>query len=149
MNPLRQPHSIAARLGYTGVLPFLFSAVNLHTGWPLFNGFALQIFVLYSAIILSFLGGIRWGLGILQQPLRTVSMLLAVLPSLIALACLLLSQPFWQIAALLLAFSLQGLLDWRYPPAGMPAWMAGLRLRLTGLVVLCHGIALLAVVQWT
>ncbi len=139
---------IAYWLGYAGVLPFLFTAINLHTEWPLFTGFALQVFVIYSAVILSFLGGIRWGLA-LQHPLSVNALILAVAPSLVALGCLLLSTPFWQIAALGIAFLLQGLLDWRHAPDGMPKWMIQLRGQLTLMVLACHGIALAAVMRWS
>ena len=139
----------AKLLGFAGVLPFLVTAINLHTGWPLFNGFALQVFVTYSAIILSFLGGIRWGLALNQSPMPTGSLVLSVLPSLVALACLLLAQPFWQIAALGLAFAAQGVLDWHFTPVGMPIWMRKLRMQLSFWVVSCHVITLFAVQRWT
>lgn len=136
-------------LGYAGVLPFLICAINLFTEWPLFTGFALQVFVIYSAVILSFLGGIRWGLALQQQPLSTGALILSVMPSLVALSCLLLSTPLSQIIALTIAFTAQGLLDWRHAPAGMPDWMISLRLRLTIIVLACHGIAIAAVMRWS
>lgn len=144
-----QPSTLAKWLGYLGVLPFLLTSINLHISWPLFNGFALQVFIIYSAVILSFLGGIRWGLALLQPPPNNTAMLLSVLPSIAALSCLLLAQPFWQIVSLAIAFTAMVILDWLYRPSGMPNWMLSLRIQLTILVVSCHGIALVAVRRWT
>lgn len=135
-------------LGYAGVLPFALCAINLLTGWPLFDGFALQVFVVYSAVILSFLGGIRWGLAIQQPAPATSQMVLSVLPSLAGLGCLLLSTPLMQIVALTVAYTTQGLLDWQAPPVNMPDWMIRLRFRLSTLVLICHGLAIVAVMRW-
>jgi hypothetical protein len=138
----------AARwLGLAGVLPFAATALNLHLGWPLFDGFALQVFVVYGAVILSFLGGIRWGAAATVGT-GAPTYALAVLPSLAALTCVLLPRPGLQIAALGGAFALMGLLDGLLPATGMPPWMRRLRSQLSTAVVLLHGIAWLAVRQW-
>jgi len=139
----------AARwLGLAGVLPFAATAINLHTAWPLFNGFALQIFIVYSAVILSFLGGIRWGLAVNAQAARSADFVLAVLPSLVATGAVLLPRPGWQILALAAGFAAIGTLDFIRPAAGMKAWLRSLRWQLSLLVLITHGMAWLAVRSW-
>lgn len=139
---------LSARLtGYGGAFLFLATAVNLWTGWPLFDGFALQVFVVYSALILSFLGGIRWGLA-LPGTVKSSSLLIAVVPNLYALGCLLLNQPQHQIAALTIGFIGMLLLDWFAAPLHMPAWMVRLRLYLGLIVIATHVLAWLAVSRW-
>lgn len=86
-------------LGWSGVLPFglaVLAAVVL----PQWAGFAGAVFVSYGAVILSFLGGARWGraLGEHVLPGRFVE---AVIPSLIGFSALLMLHTAW-IALLLL-----------------------------------------------
>lgn len=52
------------RLGYLGLLPFLFSLLLLFSDTTLFNLNGHQFFIAYSAVILSFLSGVLWGNGI-------------------------------------------------------------------------------------
>lgn len=56
--------STMLRLGYLGLLPFLFSLLLVITDTTLFNLTGHQFFIAYSAVILSFLSGILWGNGI-------------------------------------------------------------------------------------
>ncbi len=148
MQHTKKQQTIAQWLGYLGVIPFLFCAINLLTGGPLFDGFALQVFVIYSAVILSYLGGIRWGLAMVQTSPTGWPLILAVLPSLAALGSLLLATPMMQLAALASFFAAQGILDRLSPPVGMPDWMISLRLRLTILVITAHLMALVALARW-
>ena len=139
----------AARwLGFAGVLPFAASAINLHTGWPLFDGFALQVFIVYSAVILSFLGGIRWGLASTNTAATASDYAVAVAPSLIAAAAVLLARPGWQVLTLAAGFASIGALDYLRPAAGMSAWLRALRWQLTILVLLTHLLAWLAIRSW-
>ncbi len=147
-NPEKQ-QSTARWLGYLGVIPFIFCAVNLLISWPLFDGFALQVFVIYSAVILSYLGGIRWGLALTQSPQTPWPLVLAVLPSLAALGSLLLATPMLQITSLVIFYAAQGLLDRFLPAAGMPQWMIRLRLQLTIIAIAAHLLALVALSRWS
>jgi Protein of unknown function (DUF3429) len=57
----------AAILGAAGLLPFVACAVQIATGQPLgpkLIGPALYALTIYGAIILSFLGGIQWGMAV-------------------------------------------------------------------------------------
>ncbi len=148
--PQQQHHAaVAARwLGVAGVLPFAACAVNLHIGWPLFNGFAVQIFIVYSAVVLSFMGGIRWGLAARHATATTGDYVLAVMPSLIAVAAVLLPRPAWQVLMLATGFAAIGALDHWRPAAGMPDWLRALHLQLTTLVLLTHLLAWLAIRTW-
>jgi len=139
----------AARwIGFAGVLPFAASAINLHTGWPLFDGFALQIFIVYSAVILSFLGGIRWGLGARHAAATAGDYVLAVMPSLIAVMAVLLPRPVWQVLVLAAGFAAIGALDHWRPAVGMPEWLRALRWQLSTLVLLTHLLTWLAIRTW-
>jgi hypothetical protein len=57
----------AAILGAMGLLPFVACAVQIATGQPLgprLIGPALYALTIYGAVVLSFLGGIQWGLSV-------------------------------------------------------------------------------------
>ncbi|MEW5315000.1 MAG: hypothetical protein WDW38_006457 [Sanguina aurantia] len=79
-----------AALGWSGLLPFA-GALALAVLQPAWRDLALTVVIAYAAVILSFLGGARWGRGLASDvsPLRDVE---AVLPSLIGFAALLLAH---------------------------------------------------------
>jgi hypothetical protein len=101
-------------LGWSGVLPFA-GALLAAFVWPTWAGFAAAVFVAYGAVILSFLGGARWGRGLAGgvSPLRFVE---AVMPSLIGFsALLLLHAPMYALALLAAGFAIWLVIDQRDP----------------------------------
>ena len=93
MNETRR---VAALLMYAGTLPFIVCTIVLLFGSSLglgsYRAFATQAVTTYAAVIVSFLGGIQWGIAIAthaQQPQTAKSLLLlSVVPSLLAWAML-------------------------------------------------------------
>ncbi|RUO30313.1 DUF3429 domain-containing protein [Aliidiomarina soli] len=80
MNDVTQQTAI--RLAWTGLAPFILLAALGVVG--IYQGLALQAFLAYSAVILSFLGGIHWGLimaGEMEKPQGRL--LICMLPSLV------------------------------------------------------------------
>lgn len=130
--------AVARILGYGGVLPFAAMAINLIANGPLPADLALRIFLCYSAAILSFLGGIRWGAATNLQARMKRELTISVLPGLWAASSLLMGSALWSVWALLSGFVLIGIVDVRWPVPGIAAWMVGLRFRLTAAVVICH-----------
>ncbi len=68
----------ANRLAWAGLIPFVVSAVL--GSFNLWTELLLQAFLVYSAVILSFLGGIHWGLamaGKLARPERKLVLCMA------------------------------------------------------------------------
>ena len=138
----RQIPSSAAWLGGAGVIPFVLAAagavVVADGAW---RALALQAFVAYSAVILSFLGGVRWGAALSDAAWRALA--LAVAPSLIAFGALLI-EPVRAVQVLALVYAVIGVFDaLRRPSPEWPAWFSKLRARLSGAVVVVH-VALLA-----
>lgn len=148
----------AARwLGFAGLLPFAAAAVAaLVPGMPL-HGYALPALLAYGAAILSFLGGIRWGLAMTALPPGTTAALppgtvsasppdvmalrlgFSVLPSLVGWLALLL-PPGQGLLLLALGFAAMLVADQRIGFA--PAWYPRLRLPLSlgALVALLLGL---------
>ncbi len=118
-------------IGLAGVIPFLPDAPRM---W------AAHAFVAYGATILSFLGGIQWGLAIASErgsnsPDFPVRLVLSVIPSLAAWSALLVSG---SIALFILATAIAAMLwaDLRATKAGYaPPWYPRLRIPLTCVVV--------------
>lgn len=91
-NPhsLRSPPTvpIALWLGYGGLIPFVAGAALLALLPPESRPVAAAALSAYAAVIVSFLGGIHWGIGFRDGTPRLF--LWGVLPSLVAAAALLL-----------------------------------------------------------
>jgi len=88
-----QPNqSTMLSLGYLGLLPFAGSIILVLTDTQLFGLSGQQIFISYSAVILSFLSGILWGtvIGNFQSKFGLASLILSNVFALMAWAALLL-----------------------------------------------------------
>ncbi|NOH97363.1 DUF3429 domain-containing protein [Vibrio sp. 99-70-13A1] len=59
-----QTRNTMVKLGYMGLIPFLFGLLLSLTDSQLFSLSGETLFIIYSVVILSFLSGILWGNGI-------------------------------------------------------------------------------------
>ena len=85
----------------------------------------------YGAIIVSFLGGIRWGLAVPAGGDAVRHYLVSVLPSLVAWALLAAPEP-WRLAGLGLMALVLGPIDLGLVRDGLaPAWFGTLRIILS------------------
>lgn len=132
-------------LGIAGVLPFAFTAVQVASGWPLggrANGPALHALLSYAAVILSFLGGVHWGLAMRALPAgaRDVDwwpFIASVVPSLAAFGGLWL-LPRNGLALLAGAFAVMLAYDlWTVSRRQSPFWYGRLRTGLSAAVLVC------------
>ncbi|MFM9974843.1 MAG: DUF3429 domain-containing protein [Beijerinckiaceae bacterium] len=125
-------------LSLLGLLPLLASAFSLATGIKivLIHDPALAL-VTYCAIILSFLGGVRWGfaLRISDAGLQREAFILSTIPSIVAWL-LLLPPTLMGFILMPVLFIVMGLMDDRLPSIGAPLWYRKLRRLMTLLVVL-------------
>jgi hypothetical protein len=130
----------AAALGYGGVVPFAALALVFAFGPDAAAPGSLDGFLIYGAVILSFLGGIRWGAasGVAHEHAR--GLVVSIIPSLWAAVALWWPDPAVTAWALLVGFVLMAVADWWRPGVGVPAWMRPLRVRLSAAVVLCHAL---------
>ena len=130
-------------LGASGAIPFVILAVaGALLGAPLREQahFALTA---YGAVILSFLGGVHWGLaiaGVRPTPSGAVifaRLAVSTVPSLIGWVALLITGPEGFLA-LSAAFISLGIIDWYASrEALVPAWYPKLRWPLTIVVTAC------------
>ena len=148
LAPERIPVSALA-LGLAGLMPFVAGAVALWVTLPLLapeRGH--QLVVSYGAIILSFLGGIRWGtaIGLFNARRQAVEFSASVLGSLAGLAALFVA-PIPALTLLITGFLMQALWDVTSVESGrLPLWFGKLRMLLTAGAVIALIAALVAVV---
>lgn len=126
----------AGLLGAAGLIPFILPLATFVTGWH--RPLSLTAFEAYSAVILSFLGGIRWGAAVhLEQDARR-ELLIAVSASLWAFLALAWPDARVSLALLTAGFVAMGLADGLRPGPTVPDWMTRLRVRLSIAVVALH-----------
>ena len=125
-------------LSLAGYIPFAFLALGLWLLLPEseFYGVAIDAMKTYGAVILSFLGGVRWGLALKfasEEPARR-ELIFAIVPSLVGWFSLALDAPY-VFAVQALAFAGQGAWDSLSGERGAFAmWFVKLRTVLTFLV---------------
>jgi hypothetical protein len=121
-----------------GAVPFVIMAL----GQAFMPGFANaylggdQAFLGYGAVILSFMGGVRWGAVLVPSaaPTPSETMILSVAPSLAGWLALLIDRP-WSLLLLLAGFGLQGVWDVASARNGaLPSWFGKLRLVISAVV---------------
>lgn len=134
--------SLPLFLGGAGLVPFIGLASLVLLGSATWQAFALQAFLYYSAVILSFLGGVHWGVAMsLDEEGSTpfnARMLVAMAPSLLAWPALMLT-PVFSLVALMIGFLVIRLYEAQGDSvARLPAWYTSLRTLLTVVVVISH-----------
>lgn len=135
----------ARLLGYGGLIPFAGTGVLVWAAWPSdMAQTALQAQLVYAAIILSFLGGIRWGVSMAKRghfKRRAPDgfgqeLALSIIPPVIGWIALFTPREA-ALVIFALFFATQALSDLRAVTAkDAPDWYAPLRLRLTFFVEL-------------
>lgn len=146
LQDLHQPPlpALARRLGWAGLLPFFAAlavwAWALQTGQAEVAAQAQKAFLVYSAVILSFLGGVRWG-RVMSAGAAAPGYVLAVLPSLWAFPALLL-PPLQAVAALGCGFALALWFDTRADPLPATPGFRQLRQGLSLAVIAAHALVL-------
>lgn len=137
MQAAPDPLRAVLALTLAGALPFAGCLVAALI-WPSRAGLALNAFIAYGALILSFLGGARWGAGLLQGA-ATARYVEAVMPSLLGFLALGLHfRPGWALGLLAAGFLACWWRD-RSDPAWPPAYRP-LRGRITVLVLALHAV---------
>ena len=127
-------------LGLGGLVPFVsLSVLLVYAGRDFIAFDTLKLaFTAYSAVILSFLGGIRWGATLMTGARGRSTLILSVLPSILAWILVLVPAP-WCFAGFAVGFLAQGIWDIAAIRRGqLPEAFGRLRLVLTAIVVLCE-----------
>ena len=133
------PQAVLA-YGLLGLIPFcsLPMTVLLAPNW---TGVAAAVEAIYAALILSFLGGARWGLAVREASLNPAVVGLAMTPTLAGLAVLVFTHGEVRLQLLALAAALTLSWGWDLTAKGLPPWYGRFRTGLTLAAVggLCLG----------
>ncbi|MAU98033.1 MAG: hypothetical protein CMP81_19510 [Fulvimarina sp.] len=133
-------------LALFGLVPFVVMAGLLAYAGREFIAYPQLVLAFsgYSATILAFLGGIRWGYSLNLGHQAISTLVLSVLPSLFGWAMLFVPSP-WAFAGFAAGFALTGVWDVIAARRGaLPGWFGRLRLVLAAAVTLCQIVAFLA-----
>ena len=123
---------VAYVLGLAGLIPFVAALLGVWVLDGQWFDLSAQALSVYGAVILSFLGGIRWGMALLGKGGDDdLAWVLSIVPSLVAWAAVLIGGPSGLIL-LACGFGAQWLYDMRaVQDAALPTWFGGLRTVLT------------------
>lgn len=124
-------HQVITRLGYAGLIPFVLLAVLMWLVDVELLPFVAIALGGYAAAIVSFLGGVHWGIGFMKgEAAPRFHFIWGVVPSLIAWLALM--MPAYAALPLLglVVVGCYAVDSKTYPAAGLASWLP-MRLRLT------------------
>ena len=129
------PDTTALRLAYAGLLPFVLGALLLWAVRADVQAYVALALSAYAALVLSFLGGIHWGLAMRQPHAARAGLVWGVVPSLVAWPAALMPPDAGLVilgAMLVVTYAVDRRL---YPAHGAAAWLM-LRFRLSAVAAL-------------
>jgi Protein of unknown function (DUF3429) len=130
LDQLRATPLVARLLGFGGLLPFIAAAIAAHAPDPWLQDAGRRALVAYGAVILSFLGGVRWGVAMTGRDATGLAgpLVLSILPALLGWVAVLLPPG---AGAILLAACLALLLVADLRQRDVPPWYRALRVPLS------------------
>jgi hypothetical protein len=124
------PPSWAHRLGYAGLIPFVAGVVLVWLVHPEAHPYAVLALATYASVILSFLGGIHWGVAFRQEQPDPLLFAWGVVPSLVAWVAVVMPPEAGLVVSgvmLVVCYAVDRRL---YPLHGLARWLT-LRFRLS------------------
>ena len=139
---------VAVVLGALGLVPFVSLTAVATVADASLRATAITAIVAYGAVILSFLGGIQWGLAVRHGAAHGPNaglLWIGVTPSLAGWLALLQPSPMVGAAMLAVCFAAVLVIDvWLSRRGHAPVWYPRLRMPLTIVVAICLVVAALA-----
>lgn len=121
---------MALRLGYAGLLPFVGGALLVWLVWPEAHPYVTLALSAYAATIVSFLGGVHWGVAFREPAPDSTLFVWGVVPPLMAWVAVMM-PPSAGLVLHGLMLIVCYLVDRRlYPRHGLTGWLT-LRFRLS------------------
>lgn len=148
--PPKSASTTALILAYAGAIPFVGLAIALWLAPIEHRSTTLQALTTYAAVVLSFLGGIQWGVAVKTHqdaPKSAQTMfLLSVIPSLLAWAVLFLPSSGARLIVAIFLFGFVWLIDALLNLQKLiPPWFFRVRSIVTLIVIASLVVALMAV----
>jgi len=141
---------LARNLGHAGLLPFLAGAFIVWVLPPSKGLLVTSYFAQYSAVILSFLGGMLWSTTLMKNINPGMSRALLWLAILFSLAAWLSTflAPLYALLVLCAGFWVARVVEQRSVDRVYPLWLITLRNWLTRIVIACHISVLVFIAQY-
>lgn len=136
MNPLSDSPALdrapawAHRLGYAGLIPFVAGALLVHLVFAEAHPYATMALSAYAAVIVSFLGGIHWGIGFRETQPTPGLFVWGVVPSLVAWVAVVMPPSAGLVIHALMLVVCYAVDRRVYPRHGLERWLV-LRFRLS------------------
>ena len=123
LDATTRPGRASWALGLAGLIPFVSLAALQWVSPPGWRMLAASALLTYGAIIVSFLGGIHWGLAMRESKASVQWLIWGVTPSLLGWLGVVLDSP-WGQCVLALSLLLCLLVDQvAYPRSGLQGWL--------------------------
>jgi hypothetical protein len=122
-------------LGYGGLIPFVAGAALVWAVRPDAHPYVTLALAGYAAVIVSFLGGIHWGLALRQATPSPRLLLWGVVPSLVAWVAVMMPPEAGLVLQGLMLLACYAVDRQVYPAQGLGRWLT-LRFRLSAVAAL-------------
>lgn len=129
------PNTMALRLGYAGLLPFVGGALLVWLVREEAHPYVALALAAYGAVIASFLGGIHWGLAFREADPPSAWLAWGVVPSLLAWVAVIMPPSAGLVILGVLLLVCYGVDRRLYPQQGVAHWLT-LRFRLSAVASL-------------
>ena len=135
-----QPSVMATRLAYGGLIPFVAGALLVWAVRDDVLAYVALALSAYAAVVLSFLGGIHWGLAMRQPQPASPVLVWGVVPPLVAWPAAVMPPSGGLVILGLMLVACYAVDRRLYPAQGAAAWLT-LRFRLSAVAALSCFIA--------
>ena len=127
---LSSPPDWARRLGAAGLIPFIGGALLVWLVWPEAHPYVALGLSAYAGLIVSFLGGIHWGVAMREAAPPPTLLAWGVVPSLVAWVAVMMPPSAGLVVHGVMLLVCYGVDRRLYPAHGLAAWLT-LRFRLS------------------
>ena len=131
--------NLAQILTYFGGIPFIFATIALSFEYNFIFKINLHVFlVTYAAIILSFLAGIHFSYGVMQEKYQNYLLVFSNLIALASWAILMNYSNNFIFIALVILYLLALKIDYYLNKINViPSWFWNLRVKISAIVIIC------------
>ena len=133
--PVSEPSRLARQLGYAGLIPFVAGALLVWLVHAEVHPYVAMALAGYAAVVVSFLGGIPWGLAMHRSEPPAALLLWGVVPSLLAWLAVMMPPQSGLVVDGVLLLACYAVDRRLYPVYGAAHWLT-LRFRLSTVAAL-------------
>ncbi len=130
------PTNLAERLALLGLAPFVLGAALIWTVDDRAHGYVTLALSVYAALVVSFLGGIHWGVGFVQAEPAGSLFVWGVVPAALSWVAVMMPANAGLVLNAVMLIACYAVDRKVYPTVGLQRWLT-LRFRLSAVAALC------------